>query len=59
MTKIELNKKYFKENKRVPTNKKVQYLIRYFKNDKNIPNSSEFVYDLSIESINHLYDSTR
>ena len=31
MTKIELNKKYFKENKRVPTNKKVQYLIRYFK----------------------------
>jgi P pilus assembly chaperone PapD len=40
-------------------NKKRQYLIRYFENDKNIPNSSEFVYNLNIESINHLYDSAK
>jgi len=59
MTKIELDKKYFKENKRVPTNKKVQYLIKYFKNDKNLTDSNKFVYNLSIESINNLYDRAR
>ncbi len=59
MTKIELDKKYFKENKRVPTNKKVQYLIKYFKNDKNLTDSNEFVYNLSLESINNLYDRAR
>ena len=59
MTKIELDKKYFKENKRVPTNKKVQYLIRYFKNDKNLTDYNKFVYNLSLESINNLYDSAR
>ena len=59
MTKIELDKKYLKENKRVPTNKKVQYLIRYFKNDKNLTDSNEFVYNLSLESINNLYDRAR
>tara|TARA_R110000824_G_scaffold177082_1_gene356314 strand:+ start:511 stop:693 length:183 start_codon:yes stop_codon:yes gene_type:complete len=59
MTKIELDKKYFKENKRVPTNKKVQYLLRYFKNDKNLTDSYEFVYNLSLKSINHLYDNAR
>ena len=59
MTKIELDKKYLKENKRVPTNKKVQYLIRYFKNDKNLTDSNKFVYNLSLESINNLYDSAR
>ena len=59
MTKIELDKKYLKENKRVPTNKKVQYLIRYFKNDKNIKDSNEFVYNLSLEEINNLYDRAR
>ena len=59
MTKIELDKKYLKENKRVPTNKKVQYLIRYFKNDKNIKDSNEFVYNLSLEEINLLYYSAR
>ncbi len=40
-------------------NKKRQYLIRYFENDKNIPNSSEFVYNLNVDSINHLYDSAK
>ena len=59
MTKIELDKKYLKEHKRVPTNKKVQYLIRYFKNDKNLTDSNEFVYNLSLESINNLYDRAR
>jgi len=38
---------------------KRQFLIKYFENDKNIPNSSEFVYNLNVESINHLYDSAK